>query len=62
MTYDDIYRGTMFIPLNNNLNAAINSWGDDTIKLDQTTELENDLQHYNKRSNFNTDNYLNNEE
>ena len=43
MTYDDIYRGTMFIPLNNNLNAAINSWGDDTIKLDQTTELENDF-------------------
>lgn len=62
MTYDDIYRGTMFIPLNNNLNAAINSWGDDTIKLDQTTELENDFQNYNKRSNFNTDNYLNNEE
>jgi hypothetical protein len=25
--YDDIYRGTIFIPLNNNPNAAINSWG-----------------------------------
>jgi hypothetical protein len=26
-TWDDIYRGTIFIPLNNNPNAAINSWG-----------------------------------
>jgi len=24
---DDVYRGTVFIPLNNNLNAAINASG-----------------------------------
>jgi len=27
MFYDDIYRGSIFIPLNNNANAAMNSWG-----------------------------------
>jgi len=24
---DDVYRGTVFIPLTNNLNASINAWG-----------------------------------
>jgi len=31
--YDDIYRGTVFIPLTNNLNAALNSYGT-SLKMD----------------------------
>jgi len=34
MFYDDIYRGTMFIPLNNNPNSAMNSWGNSDLKID----------------------------
>jgi hypothetical protein len=38
-TWDDIYKGTVFIPLNNNPNAALNTWGN-SAKIGQTTELE----------------------
>ena len=56
-TWDDIYRGTVFIPLNNNPNSAINSWGGD-VKINQSTELEELYQISNKSSNFNRNNTL----
>jgi len=37
---DDVYRATAFIPLTNNLNAAINAWGD-SVKVEDARELEN---------------------
>jgi hypothetical protein len=37
---DDVYRGTVFIPLTNNLNASINAWGDQ-VKIDESRDLEN---------------------
>lgn len=46
---DDVYRGTMFIPLTNNLNASINAWGDQ-IKVDESEDLENKFQNFNKAS------------
>lgn len=55
--YDDIYRGTIFIPLNNNPNAAINSWGG-SVNVSQSTELEELYQAANKSSNFNKNNSL----
>lgn len=55
--YDDIYRGTIFIPLNNNPNAAINSWGG-SVNVSQSTELEELYQTANKSSNFNKNNSL----
>lgn len=55
--WDDIYRGMIFIPLNNNPNAAVNSWGGN-VKVDQATELEEKYQIFNKSSKFNSDNSL----
>lgn len=46
---DDVYRGSVFIPLTNNLNAAINAWGDQ-IKVDESQELETRFQQFNKAS------------
>lgn len=46
---DDVYRGTVFIPLTNNLNASVNAWGDQ-IKVDQSEDLENKFQNFNKAS------------
>ncbi len=55
--YDDVYRGTVFIPLNNNPNAAINSWGG-SVNVSQSTELEELYQNANKSSKFNNNNSL----
>lgn len=52
---DDVYRGTMFIPLTNNLNASINAWGDQ-IKVDASKDLENKFQNFNKASNMKSSN------
>lgn len=46
---DDVYRGSVFIPLTNNINASINAWGDQ-IKIDESRELENKFQNFNKAS------------
>lgn len=56
-TWDDIYKGTVFIPLNNNPNAALNTWGN-SAKIGQTTELEELYQISNKSSKFNGNNTL----
>ena len=56
--YDDIYRGTVFIPLTNNLNAALNSYGT-SLKMDQQQDLEELYQIANKSSKYNSDNSLN---
>ena len=48
---DDVYRGTVFIPLNNNLNAAINAYGDQ-INVKNARELENNKQNFDKASNM----------
>lgn len=56
-TWDDIYKGTVFIPLNNNPNAALNTWGN-SAKIGQTTELEELYQISNKSSKFNDNNTL----
>ena len=58
MFYDDIYRGTMFIPLNNNPNSAMNSWGNSDLKIDQSQDLEELYQLYNKSTNYNNNNSL----
>lgn len=50
--YDDVYRGTMFIPLNNNPVAAMNSWGT-TIKVGQSQDLEELYQISEKSAKFN---------
>lgn len=55
--WDDIYKGTVFIPLNNNPNAALNTWGN-SAKIGQTTELEELYQISNKSSKFNDNNTL----
>lgn len=46
---DDVYRGTIFIPLNNNVNSAVNAWGQ-TAKLDEVQEQEEYYQNFNKAS------------
>lgn len=56
-TWDDIYRGTIFIPLSNNPNAAINSWGG-SVNIEQSTELEELYQNANKSTKFNNNNSL----
>ena len=48
---DDVYRGTVFIPLTNNLNAANNAWGSQ-INMEDARELENKFQNFNKASNM----------
>ena len=55
--WDDVYRGTVFIPLSNNVNSAINSWGGSS-NIGQSTELEELYQISNKSTNFNNNNYL----
>ena len=52
---DDVYRGTVFIPLNNNLNAAINASGNQ-ISVENARELENKFQNFNKASNMKSSN------
>ena len=52
---DDVYRGTVFIPLNNNLNAAINASGSQ-ISVENARELENKFQNFNKASNMKSSN------
>lgn len=54
--YDDIYRGTMFIPLNNNINAALNSLGSQTLTMEQQQDLEELYQISNKAANYNNNN------
>lgn len=56
MFYDDIYRGTVFIPLNNNPNSAMNSWGNSDLKIDQSQDLEELYQLYNKSANYKNNN------
>ena len=52
---DDVYRGTVFIPLTNNLNASINAWGDQ-VKIDESRDLENRFQNFNKASTMKSSN------
>ena len=53
--WDDVYRGTVFIPITNNTNAAISSWGSNS-NISQSTELEELFQISTKSANFNNDN------
>ena len=50
LTYDDIYRGNIFIPLNNDPVSAQTGWGNDNIKLDETRNLAEQYQNYQKSS------------
>ena len=52
---DDVYRGTVFIPLTNNLNAAINAWGDQ-IKASESRDLETKYQNFNKAASVKSSN------
>ena len=56
-SWDDIYRSSIFIPLSNNPNAAINNWGG-SVNVGQQTELEELYQISNKSTNFNNNNTL----
>ena len=47
---DDVYRATVFIPLTNNLNAAINAWGDQ-VSVENARGLEEKFQTFNKAQN-----------
>lgn len=42
---DDVYRGTVFIPLNNNVNAAMNAWGTQ-ISEEQVRNMETNYRNY----------------
>lgn len=48
LTYDDVYRGSVFIPLNNDPVSAQTGWGNDNIKLDETRNLAEQYQNYQK--------------
>lgn len=50
LTYDDVYRGSVFIPLNNDPVSAQTGWGNDNIKLDETRNLAEQYQNYQKSS------------
>lgn len=52
---DDVYRGSMFIPLTNNLNASINAWGSQ-IDIDEARDIENKYQNFNKASTMKSSN------
>ena len=56
--YNDIYRGNIFIPLNQNPNAAMLSWGTST-NIEQQQDLEELYQIENKSIKYNNDNKLN---
>lgn len=49
-TWDDVYRGSVFIPLNNDPVSAQTGWGNDNIKLDEVQELAAQHQTWNKMS------------
>lgn len=49
--YDDIYRGNVFIPLNNNLNSADMAWGENT-KESSVSRNEQLYQDFNKLTNM----------
>ena len=38
--YDDVYRASIYIPLNNNLNAAVNAWDSGKISMNEAKDLE----------------------
>ena len=57
--YNNIYRGNVFIPLDNNPNAAMNSWGNESLKIDQSQDLEELYQISNKSANYNGNNSFN---
>ena len=48
LTYDDVYRGSVFIPLNNDPVSAQTGWGNDNIKLDEARDLAEQYQNYQK--------------
>ena len=48
LTYDDVYRGNVFIPLNNDPVSAQTGWGNDNIKLDEARDLAEQYQNYQK--------------
>ena len=50
LTYDDVYRGSVFIPLNNDPVSAQTGWGNDNIKLNETQNLAEQYQNYQKSS------------
>lgn len=52
---DDVYRATMFIPLNNNLNASINAWGDQ-VKVEEARDIERRYDNFNKASTMKSSN------
>lgn len=52
MTYDDIYRGNLFIPINQNPNSAMLAAGEKTTS-DQAAELEEVYQRELKRQSYN---------
>ena len=51
-TSDDVYRGSVFIPLNNDPVSAQTGWGNDNIKLDETRSLAEQYQTWSKMNNI----------
>lgn len=49
--YDDIYKANVFIPLTNNINAAVNAWGDKR-KEAAVDKSEQQMQTFNKMKNM----------
>lgn len=47
---DDVYRGSVFIPISQNINSAINAWGK-SVTISQTDELEEKYQLFQKAAN-----------
>ena len=50
--YDDVYRASIYIPLNNNLNAAVNAWDSGKISMNEAKDLEYGYQVFQKRQNM----------
>lgn len=46
--YDDVYRASIYIPLNNNLNAAVNAWDSGKISMNEAKDLEYGYQVFQK--------------
>lgn len=50
LRWDDIYRGQVFIPINNDPVSAQTGWGNDEIKLNEVRSLAEDYQNFQKSS------------
>lgn len=56
---DTVYRANVFIPINNNFNAAMIAWDNSNLKLNQQEDLERLYQNYYKSKRYNSNTGLN---